>query len=309
MKAMTWTVVGLVVLGLVAALCAAILFTVLNRPAGPSVTAAPQEVDVVQATKALPAMTVIEAGMVTTKRMPAADAPEGCFSSPAQVIGKALAVPMKADQAFSKNGFAPEGSGAQIAATTADNMCVVMLSLPQPDMIEGYLYPGSVVDVVASFDDSGPNGRGPVATTLLKGVQVVAVEGQTIAQPATTQTAGAAAERRGDRRLVMLRVSPDEAQAVQLAKARGAISLSMRNPLGHQATSDKPVALADLVHFSPPQDVPVTPTNVVEVKPPTNVTAVPVKVEEAPPKWDVIILRGGARSTESFDMPPSKSGK
>jgi pilus assembly protein CpaB len=309
MKSMTWTVVGLVVLGLVAALCAAILFSMItyrtDRP-----TAAPTEIEVVQATKAIPAMTVIEADMVTTKRFPAADVPAGYFGNPVQVIGKALVTPMKADQVLTKTCFAPEGSGPQMAASMADDMCVVMLSLSQPDMIEGHLYPGSVVDVLATFDDpSASGGRGTVATTLLKGIQVVSVEGQTV----FTSTAGTekGPDRRSERRLVSLRMTPADAQAIQLAKTRGSVSLSLRNPVKRQPMEDKPLVLADLVHFSPaetPTSAAPTPTSPSVIKTlPSNGAVSPAKTDTAPPKWEILILRGTSRSTESFDMPLEKA--
>ena len=90
---MKWAVVILVILGLVAALSAALLISgsPLNRRAGLKVS---PEDDVVMAAKPLPAASVITSSDVKKCKALRKELPEGYLSSPIQAIGKILDVPI-----------------------------------------------------------------------------------------------------------------------------------------------------------------------------------------------------------------------
>src|SRR5688500_14492406 len=95
-------IVVLVVLGLVAALAAAVLVSGLALPARQAAKPAELEAEVLVAAKALPLMSVVDASAVTTKKVKRAAVPAGALSDPVQVVGKVLTVPMVHGEAFNK---------------------------------------------------------------------------------------------------------------------------------------------------------------------------------------------------------------
>ena len=111
--------------------------------------------------------------------MAADQAPPGAITNPVQVVGKVLLVGVIKGQPFTAESFASKESAASLAAAVRSGMPAVGVSLSDYEAISGLLYPGSVVDVLFSFKGSQEGGE-TISTTLLKGVQVLAVEDRTI---------------------------------------------------------------------------------------------------------------------------------
>ena len=118
--------------------------------------------------------------------------------------------------------------------------------------IEGLLYPGSVVDVVASFRlpsvPGTPSGQ-VVSATLLQGVRVLAVGTRSIVSERNESAEMVSEQHKIDRRrarLVTLMVNPEQAEALQLATEHGEISLALRNPLDEEVVPSRGVILSDL---------------------------------------------------------------
>lgn len=182
----------------------------------------------------------LEAGSIKTK-----EAPQGHFTSPVQVVGKILAKPMVKGQILTRSNIISEGSGAQLAAALPPGMRAISLNMSGQSISGGLLYPGCVVDVLASFKLTGlasrNNSKGEaISTTLLHGIQVLAVAGESVISKADT---GDEAEKVKSKTrsttqnmTVTLLVDPRQAEALQLAALNGTISLAMRNPL-----DDEPV--------------------------------------------------------------------
>ncbi len=255
---MRWSIVGLIVLGLVAALCASLLVTFL-RSGTPTAGGGDnrREVQVVVAAKALPAMTVVDGSQVATRTVRAEEAPPDYIRGSALVIGKALLRPMVAEQVFTGACFVSAGSGEQMATAIPDGMRAVSVSLPEQSGLESVLYPGAVVDVTGSFNTvpgRSEGGADAVATTLLQKIQVLGIEHETIFTTEGKDKAGqpVAAVRKGERRLVTLMVDPAQANTLQLAVDHGTISLAMRNPLDQGIQEPKPVLISDLFKNLPP---------------------------------------------------------
>jgi pilus assembly protein CpaB len=319
---MRWSIIGLVGLGLFAALCAAVLVSVLRIDGyGTHSPEARDEVAIVVAVKALPAMAVVRSGDVATRAVLRSEAPQGYVPGLPRVIGKALLRPMVEGQPFTEACFVSEGSGAQVAAALPEGMRAVSLSLPEQSGLESVLYPGAVVDVMVSFNSmpgSSEAAGNAVATTLIQKVQVLGVEHETVfTTEGRDKTGQPATVRKGERRLVTLRVDPAQARSLQLAVDHGIISLAMRNPLDQGVVEPKPALISDLFkNFVPepavvgmvPMPVPGAPSPVL-VRPSVPGSQAPppqAKAEPPAPKWDVIIIRGGSRETTSFDLNTGK---
>lgn len=250
---MKWMIAALILVGLIAAAAAAVLAVTLHMdfsPAAPVVTK--QTRVVLVAARPLDAMTVVDSSVIaqeeveipTTPKPAGEEATESAvsFSHPSQIIGRILLTPLLKGQQFNPQHFASSASGLQLASAIPAGERAMSILLADDSGIEHLLYPGSTVDVVASFrlpaSDGNMSGE-VVSVTLLQGMRVLAVGGRTVmsetepvagsnASTSQTEVSGAAA-RRG--RMVTLQVNTTQAEALQLAATHGKVSLSLRNPL------------------------------------------------------------------------------
>ena len=250
---------GLIVLGLVAALSAAVLVSHLTnrvRPADAGQAANTPDVRVVVARKTLPAMAIVQSGDVDVRTVPRNDAPEGFLSDPGQVVGKPLTTPMVADKVFTRNCFAAESEGLNVAAFLPDGRRAVSISLPSDRGLERLLYPGSIVDVFVSLQPHSAENRqmDPIAVTLLQGIQVLAVENRTIVANGPTAPpadASSASQRPTQKLIVTLNLDSKQAKTLELAMANGEISLAMRNPLDSKPADTGVISLSELMGGRP----------------------------------------------------------
>jgi pilus assembly protein CpaB len=342
-----WSIVGLVAAGIVAALCAAVLVFVVRSEAGKSnKPAVSPDVTYVVAAKALPAMTRLESDALVTRTVSAKQAPEGYISNPAQVLGKVLVIPLVEGQALSQSCFSPNGSGPQLAANIPSGMRAVTLSLAGDSSLKGLLYPGSRVDVVAAFEVVPPSAskvdRFDVSSVVVQNVEVLAIEEKTVFSTSEAPTSGgglfgggaATPVQRQEHQLLLvtLLVDPAQSRALRLAMGRnGTVSLSMRNPMDAGVLTSKLTFVPDLLGFDtskyaermtaqwnsddfyPNKTTSEQPAKgekpVIMGEPAARMDTPGAKAENpATPHWDVQILRGGVSETQSFDVPPIKSG-
>lgn len=238
---MKWPVVGLLLMGVAAAGAAAMLVTTLQM--GDAVAAQPeeQEVAVLVATRELDALRPISADGVAVEHVPMSEAPEAHLASPVQAVGKLLSVPAIEGQAITPQMLLSDGKGARLAASLPSGKRAVSVSLSDHAGLHELLYPGARVDVLATFPLSRSGGAGTaVSTMLLQGVQVIAVEAETIVPPeeredgavdlrSASNESDSSSRRRPKR--VTFAVDPPQARALQLATEHGTVSLAMRNPL------------------------------------------------------------------------------
>ncbi len=242
-----WSIVFLALFGVVAALAAAVLTASLS--AQRIQAAAPEEereVTILTAAKDLAAMQTVTKNDVVEKTVKISAAPAEYYSDPAQIVGKVLSLPVVEGQTYSDDNFPAEGSGLLLASHLPKGKRAVQLALNDYSGLEGLLYPGCIVDVVASFkvDTAARIGRA-VSTTLLQNIQVLGVEGSTVVHKETEE------EQQGRTRasrnmqkslLVTVMVDSRQAEALQLAMEHGTVSLALRNP-GDEEVSDSEATL------------------------------------------------------------------
>lgn len=301
---MKWSLVGLVLAGVVAAISSAVLVAFWRagaRQAQPAPT-----VQVVLAAKDMPAVSVVDTDCVVVVTVPQDRVPTNYFSDPVQVVGKVLCTPMVKGQIFTRACFAAPGSGAQLASSLPKGMRAVSISLPEDAGLEGLLYPGSVVDILASFRESGGDRsrQGPITTTLLQGIQVLAVEDRTTVSGPDADDPARRALRSGGRPTVTLMMEPDQAKAFRLAVEHGTVSLALRNPLDASPDSKGPVFLRRLAGEAPTEPIEAAPQPPEEAS--THKAVVPLPAEAAqaqPPQWPIVIIRGGTFETRLFTPP------
>lgn len=313
---MKWSVVGLVLLGLFAAVCATLLVGSLRAdaarraralvPGGPEGSAV-QEVNILIAANELQAMTVVEARFAVVKRVLKEEAPLEYFSDPVQVAGQVLALPMVEGQVFIPACFVTGGSGKQLAAALRDGMRAVSVSLSDASGMDGILYPGSIVDVLVSLRLPSPDGgKGDVlSTTLLERLQVLAIDDRMIVS--SEEDKNTPRRNRAGRRMVTLMVDLRQAEMLRLAMEYGTVSLAMRSPLDTAPIPpDDGVLLRQL--FPVYAERLTQLTNAESAGSASEATDEPpvASANVRPSTWDVLILRGESRETRSVPHPTAR---
>jgi len=321
---MKWAIIGLVLLGVLAAVSVAVLVASLPHLMGGGARRAepgePQEVSIVVAAEDLAVSSVVKGQSVAVLTVPASEAPSEYFSRPENVIGRVLACSVVKDQAFTSSLFATKGSSLQLAAALEDKRAI-QLSLPDYAGLKGLLYPSSRVDIVAAFDP-GREGE-PIATTLLQDILVLKVEGRTIfsgPEPPQEKLDMLGPARR---MLVVVQVTSEQAQTLLLAQEHGTIALVLRKPTDVTTSDVAPTRLSHLVHAAAPAAAMPAP-----LPQPAPVPAEPAQPEpaaEAPPEpgpsswWETTVIRGANAEVvvfpvdcldeiENEDLQPSGAG-
>lgn len=338
---MKWGIVILLILGLVAAACAAVLMGTLNVRSSDSDKEQSNTVEVAMSKVSLPAMTVMTLGNINKEMVTLEELPEGQLVSPARIVGRVLSIPVVEGQILTESCFVSEGTGALLAAALPHGMravTVAVSSRAMPDRI--LLYPGCVVDVLVAYRLSSRTTEGQaLSTTMLRGIQVLAVSGDTVISNPESQEEGGTKKRSSGRgTLVTLLVDPKQAEALQLAVENGSISLSLRNPLdrkifelegtilsqgrlahlGSMLTPTVPhgqgISEDELLSGDNPQEQTSSSNN-----PQTTATADSIFGENVPvqqpqtenkykisrsPRWGVTVIRGNQKKIEELDVSP-----
>ncbi len=138
---MKWSILVLVGTGLVAAVAAAFLVAGMKTPhaAGAAVVERGEEVDVLFAARALPALSVIDSRSVVLRKVPQSKTPPNAMSDPVAVVGKVLRLPVIEGQAMTPAVLASRDSGINLAAAVREGMRAVSLSMTDADSLEGLL--------------------------------------------------------------------------------------------------------------------------------------------------------------------------
>jgi Flp pilus assembly protein CpaB len=332
---MKWGIIILVILGLAAAACAAILVSTLGAKSAASADKnSSPGIEVAMAKTSLPAMTVITLEHIVKETVPKEEVPKEGFTSPASVIGRVLSMPVVEGQILTESCFVTAGSGAQLAAALDPGMRMVTVALSSkttPDI--ALLYPGCVVDVLVSFRLSSRDSEGEaVCMPMLHGIQVLAVDGESVVSNPKQETEEGTAPKprrtsRGGATMVTLMVNSKQAEALQLAADNGIVSLAIRNPLDSYPVDRQPTILSQgrLAHSGSPL-TPVVPFNdekslekfleqlrgkkSSEPNDPNSPLPQPKLPEEyrapKPQNWDVTVIRGQQKTVEEMEMPQTE---
>lgn len=321
---MKWSVIGLVLLGGIAGISAAVLVASLSRTSQPRLVSVPPleeeqplfeepaieepKLDILIASRDLTAMAVVEASHVERRQILASQAPAGSYSDPVQVVGKLLITPMTTGQLFTPESFASEQSGLHISTALHQGKRAVNVTLSDTMGMEELLYPGSVVDVLASMKLEFEDGVGlhRVSMTILQNVFVLAVGGQTVVGEEDHEGLSDVGPK--TRPTVTLLVDPEEAEILKLAMDEGSVSLSMRNPMddgwmnsrGTRAGALSP--LIALLEESKRNNILEKQRYEMERSSIANEQkGRRVKEEKTAPAWVTLVLRGGVPELRTFE--------
>ena len=316
---MKWSIVILLVVGVIAATAAAVLVAALRtdnlRQVAQIGLPQPADVTVVVARKALPAMTTIDAQSIGIQMVAADKVPPHALTSTLEAVGKVLALPLVEGQALSSDALAPEGTGSQLAAQLPKGMRAMAVTVSDAGGLHGILYPGCAVDVLVAIKrttaDEAPQ---TISTILLENVPVLAVDQQTVVTPRNDKKQNAEVESAMTSRprdlKVTLRVDLQQAKALQLGQDVGTLTLALRNPQDKEKNRDVgPVSLRVLAggvenKWEPGLAVvPATLVPVARIPANTEPTATAPAVSPQYEQWQTVIMHGDSVETRTFPMP------
>jgi pilus assembly protein CpaB len=237
-------------------------------------------VHIVAAAEDLPAGVTLTSQNVTLIDWHASTPPAGSFSKIEDVIGRPVIDPVDTNELILDRKLAAEGSGIGLSAKIPPGMRATAVKSDEVVGVGGFLYPGSHVDVLATYNQQGT--AGPLTVTVLQNVEVLTA-GQTI-QPdpqGKPQTVN----------VVTLLLSPDDSQKLLLTSTQGAIQFVLRSGVDQKKVDLMPTHLDELIPSAKP--VVTTPKSAPRLTP---------KLAPAPPPpvFVLEVIQGTQRTEQKF---------
>ena len=152
---------------------------------------------------------------------PSGDMPLGYSSSPAEVVGRGLLTPVRANEPLLTNKLALKEAGGGLTITIPEGKRAMSVKVDEVIGVAGFVLPGTRVDVLVTVDQLAKYEE-PTTKLILQNITVLAA-GQTVqeneqGEPQTVT-------------VVTLVVTPDEGEKLALSATKGRIQLALRNGL------------------------------------------------------------------------------
>lgn len=206
----------------------------------------------------------------------------GSFSRMEDVVGRPLLYPMGAKEPILQRDLAAEGSGIGLASKIPPGMRATAVKSNEIVGVAGFLFPGSRVDVLATYAQSGSSPQ-PLTETILQDVEVLTA-GQTTepdpqGKPETVN-------------VVTLLLSPEDSQKLTLASAQGTVQFVLRSGVDQKNVAVRATRLDQLLASErPPEPPPVVPSKKIFKPAP----------HPAPPSYAMEVIQGTQRSVQKFE--------
>jgi pilus assembly protein CpaB len=238
----------------------------------------PSTTQVAVAAHDLPIGSMLRVEDVRMLAWPSEVVPAGYSSSTADLLGRGLITPMKANEPFLDAKLADPESGGGLPILIPAGMRAVSVRVDEVISVAGFVTPGTRVDVLVTVSPSGGGGDNAITRLILQNVQVLAA-GQTIErdEEGKPQTVT----------VVTVMVKPDEGERLVLAANEGRIQLALRGSLDVAETTTQGVRIANLVSGSG------------AARPVVAAASAP-RPAPAPPQTVVEMIRGNERTLNTF---------
>lgn len=237
---------------------------------------------VVVAGRDIPMGTEIQPDMLESVAWSAEMKPSGAFERPAALEGRVVKTALLRGEPILENRLAPIGTRGGLSAVIAEGKRAISVKVNEVVGVAGFALPGTYVDVMVNAKDSD---RNPISKIVLERILVLAVAQE--ANPDQTKPKVVSA--------VTLEVTPEQAEALDLARSIGSLSLVLRNQIDQMPTGTAGVRTSDLLQQeAPPAPAPAA----TEPKPKPRVV---VRRAPAPdPRAKVEVIRGMQRSSSEL---------
>jgi len=259
--------------------------------------------EVVVAKSDIPLGEKITAEHLTLLPMPNGSVPEGAFRKASEVVGRVAIVPIGIRDPITYSKLAPEGTEGGLSAVIPQGYRAMTVKVDDVVGVQGFIMPGSFVDVVAIIVPPGDQTRGPISKIVLQSIKVLA-SGPKIDTPENQRTPS-------EVRSVTLQVTPEQAEKLVLAANEGKLQLVMRNYTDQddadtRGANKNSLLLGESVIPQPEPPSDKTEKKLVQLRPqPKRVSVVPVRAETPAPipvsRKSVELIEGSKR--RDVDVP------
>ena len=242
------TVIVLVVLGIVAAMCAVLLVNVLPGMLKGEDRA--NKLKVLVAARSIPIHTELKTEDVREAEIDLAQEagfyakPNAYMTDLINVVGKTVSADFSEGQAITKDKIITDPDRAAILRALKPGMRAYPVRLTGDQIVAGLLTPGCFVDVLVTSAMRGGRSAGnakgeAVSKTFLERIKVIAVKGALAGGSRDEEGKPKRQDSRSGGWTVTLLVDTAQAEALQLATNRGGISLTLRNPTDEEPVNSK----------------------------------------------------------------------
>lgn len=211
----------------------------------------------------------------------------GSFAKVDEVLGHPLIHSLGAREPILQRDLGLEGSGIGLATKIPPGMRATAVKSNEIVGVAGFLYPGSHVDVLATYNL--PGGAGNVTQTVLQDVEVLAA-GQTIEPDPQGKPEQV--------NVVTLVLSPEDSQKLQLASNQGTIQFVLRNGTDKTNVDLHPTRIDQLMASAMP------PAPAKSSKPVRRAPIAP-----AQPVYVLEVIQGTQKTVHKFDENKKETGK
>jgi pilus assembly protein CpaB len=208
---------------------------------------------------------------------------QGSFNSQNAVVGHPLIRSLGPKEPILQRDLGIEGSGIGLATKIPPGMRATAVRSNEIVGVAGFLYPGSHVDVLATYNL--PGATSSLTQTVLQDVEVLTA-GQTIEPDPQGKPEQV--------NVVTLLLSPQDSQKLQLASTQGSIQFVLRNGTDTKNVDLHPTRVDELVASVKPPD---PPTRKVRHSAPAS-----------KPLYVLEVIQGTKHSVHKFDENSQEQG-
>lgn len=185
---------------------------------------------------------------------PTGSVPEGAFAAVPDVDGRVTKINLLRDEPLLESKLAPKGSKGGLSAVITEGKRAITVRVNDVIGVAGFALPGNYVDVVVNTK-KGTERDEMISKIVLERILVLAVAQEASRDETKPKVVNA----------VTLEVTPAEAEAIDLARSVGQLSLVLRNQVDPKpvltagATKDTLLGVVKTAAVAPARGVRVTP--------------------------------------------------
>lgn len=194
-------------------------------------------VEVVVAAQDIPVGTKLQSSMLKTVHWPTTTPLRDPIPSISEGVGRVVNMALFQEEPLLKVKLAPPGEKGGLSAQLPDGKRAVTVKVNEVVGVAGFALPGHFVDVMVNATDSGSQ---PVSKIVLERIQVLAVAQEVATPEGKPKVVNA----------VTLEVTPAQAEAIDLSRSIGTLSLVLRNQRDQASVNTAGVRKDDLLRTS-----------------------------------------------------------
>lgn len=208
---------------------------------------------------------------------PAGAVPSGSFTDAAALQDRVTRINIQRDEPILESRLAPKGTRGGLSAVIAEGKRAITVRVNDVVGVAGFALPGNYVDVIVNTRNEYKKGDESISKIVLEKILVLAVAQEASRDDTTPKVVNA----------VTLEVTPEQAEAIDLARSIGQLSLVLRNQVDTDPAATGGMTKGALLALKEPVPERSAPRPVVRAKP-------------AEKKTCVVAIVGNERKLECF---------